>query len=150
MTKKELSQYRDLKREIQSLEKRMERLNNQDREEVKDSVTGSSSNYPYIKQHYRIEGVIDNGWRIGYLSRLLNRRKEMANELLVHIEEFIGEIEDSELRQIFEMRYIDGMTWQRVAEEMGEGGEQYPRKKHDRYLERQKGRCVQSVRKVRK
>ena len=117
----------------------MERLNNQDREEVKDSVTGSSSHYPYIKQHYRIEGVIDNGEHIRHLSWLLNRRKDKANELLARIEEFIGKIEDSELRQIFQMRYIDGLTWQRVAEEMGEGGEQYPRKKHDRYLERQKG-----------
>lgn len=138
MTKKELLQYRALKREIQSLERRIERLGIQDGIEVTDSVIGSSPNYPYIKQHCRIEGIIDNGERIRHLFWLLKRRKEIANELLVHIEEFIGEIEDSELRQIFQMRYIDGMTWQRVAEEMGEGGEQYPRKKHDRYMERQK------------
>ena len=56
---------------------------------------------------------------------LLNKRKAMLiekeNELLEltnQVEQYISSIEKSELRTIFRLYYIDGMTWTQVAHRM--------------------------------
>ena len=51
--------------------------------------------------------------------------------------EFVETIEDAALREIFMLRYFDGIrTWQRVAFLSGEHDESYARRKHDTYLKR--------------
>ena len=53
----------------------------------------------------------------------------------VQIEKFINSIDDSLLRQIFELRYVEGCTWAKVAALTGGYySEDYVRIKHDRYL----------------
>ncbi|MBQ8174657.1 MAG: hypothetical protein IJ009_04565 [Clostridia bacterium] len=55
-------------------------------------------------------------------------------ELTRDIQDFINSIEESELRRVFTMRYINGYTWQKIAFGTGTYDESVPRKKHDRYL----------------
>jgi len=65
-------------------------------------------------------------------SYILKLRREEA-ELL----EFINSIDDAHLREIFMLRYFDGVkTWQRVAFLAGEHDESYVRRKHNTYLKK--------------
>jgi len=52
---------------------------------------------------------------------------------------FINSVGDSEMRQILTYRYISGLTWQQIAFNIGEHDEQYPRRKHNRFLEGREG-----------
>ena len=66
----------------------------------------------------------------------LARRREECMEQLGALYAFIDDIDDSLMRQIVTYRYIDGDTWQAVAIRIGERDEQYPRRLHNRFLER--------------
>lgn len=51
------------------------------------------------------------------------------------IESYIESIEESEMRQIFRLRYLEGKTWKQIAFAMtgaGDGSTQY--KQHKEYL----------------
>ena len=54
--------------------------------------------------------------------------------LVEELQAYINDIEDSELRHIFTLRYIHAYSWQRIACALGGHDESYARKKHDRYL----------------
>lgn len=58
----------------------------------------------------------------------------MAIEQEVEIEKFIKNIHKSKMRQIFEHKYIDGMSWVQIQLAMGYKNEDGPRKAHDRFL----------------
>ena len=66
----------------------------------------------------------------------LESRRKRCLEQLGALYAFIDDTEDSRMRQILTCRYIDGMTWKAVAAEIGEWNEQYPRRLHNRYLEK--------------
>lgn len=50
------------------------------------------------------------------------------------IETYINNIERSDIRQIFEHRYIDNMNWIQIQIAMGYKHENTARMKHDRFL----------------
>lgn len=82
--------------------------------------------------------------------RLILRRGRCMEQLEA-LYGFIDGIDDSRLRQIMACRYVDGMTWRQVAARIGERDEQYPRRLHNRCLERRElpgalagGLCVQT------
>ena len=72
--------------------------------------------------------------KLAVLWERLEARRTRCLELLGALYAFIDDIDDSLLRQIMTYRYIDGETWQGVAERIGEKDEQYPRRLHNRYL----------------
>lgn len=48
---------------------------------------------------------------------------------------YIESIPDSDVRELFMLRYVDGVrSWQRIAFLAGEHDESYVRRKHDRYI----------------
>ena len=54
---------------------------------------------------------------------------------LAYLRGFIARIDDALTRRIFELRYIDGCSWERVAERVGGGNTaEAVRKRHNRYL----------------
>ena len=57
-------------------------------------------------------------------------------EQLGALYDFIDGIDDSLMRQIMTRRYIDGHPWRIVAAYIGERDEQYPRRLHNRYLQK--------------
>ena len=57
-------------------------------------------------------------------------------EALTEIQDYINSIEDSEMRRLFTLRYINGYSWQKVAFLIGEHDESYPRRKHNAYLKK--------------
>lgn len=128
MTKQVLEQYVDLLQEIKKLNKRIEKLE-------KQSVIVSDVVQNGYKRHAVIKGIdIYRSKKLNELKRILEERKTTAIEQEIQIEKFIKDIHNSKTRQIFEHKYIDGMSWVQIQLAMGYKHEDGPRKTHDRYL----------------
>lgn len=124
MDKNVLIQYADMIEEVKDIRKRILQTEKQissieEEGTVKDTVSGGMGGI----QHFVVEGMPVPELRRKKL--LLNKRKAMLiekeNELLElmnQAEEYINSIEKSELRTIFRLYYIDGMTWTQVAHRM--------------------------------
>ncbi|WP_148465242.1 hypothetical protein [Peptoniphilus harei] len=130
MTKEQLGQYKSLCLEIKELENR---LNNLKRQEVSDKVIASASDFPYNQYQLKIQGY-ENDKYIEKIRARLIRRIRRCKKLRLEIEEFIEGIEDSRIRLIFELRYIQGKSWVYISNKLGSSNESYARKSHDRYL----------------
>ena len=117
--KRRLSQYRDLLREIERDRLRLAQL----------AGRLSGINPAGLPQGARLpmEALADYRDRI---EENLVRCVELSRD----IQDFINSIEESELRRLFTLRYINGYSWQRIAFSVGSYDESVPRKKHDRYL----------------
>ena len=124
-----LKQYKDLCREIKELENYIKKLENRN---ISDIVAGSNNEFPYQIVNFKIEGLAPTD----KLCKVLVERKVKCEQLKIKIEEFISGIPDSITRQVFQYRYIDGLSWQAIAYRIGRHDESYPRKVvHDKYLE---------------
>lgn len=131
MTKKELSQLYWLNREIEEQQRRLEEL-----ESLATSCTQHITGMPktpvvidklskYVAEIIDLKGLIDlNIKKCFYELNRLNR--------------YIESVEDSQMRMILSLRYINGLSWQQIAFSIGEYDEQYPRKKHNKFLAKNK------------
>lgn len=127
MDKETLENYRYLKKEIRQLERRINRLHTP----LSDRVTASNTEFPYQPIHVRIEGV---DIKKQALEEILRKRLAACLDETIRIEDFISSIEDSRTRMIFQRRYVDGWSWQKISISMGSGSEAYARMRHDRFL----------------
>lgn len=119
MTEKELSQYRAIKDEIDLLTKK---INNNNKEEciITDKVKGSSKHFPYIDRNFTITGIdLEKEYKNKEkISRLKQKREKKRTELIKKEEElhdFIYSISDSRDRQIFILRFIDGLSQKAIG-----------------------------------
>lgn len=127
MNKKELSQLYYLNREIEEQQRRLEEL-----ECLATSCTSRITGMPrsqgvtgrlaqYVAEIVDLKGLIDlNIKKCFYELNRLNR--------------YINTIEDSQMRMIFSLRYINGLSWQQIAFSIGEYDESYVRRKHNKFL----------------
>ena len=142
MNKKELSQLRYLNREIELLKEQIEKAE-QDVEAnmAADTVAGSNPVWPYQPRSFRVEGIAIPEYerRVGRLKRKLQRRLEEVMEKREEIEEYIDSIDDSQIRMILTLRYVNGLSWQQVAEHIGGGNTaDSVRMMHNRFLKKYK------------
>lgn len=140
MQKHELSQYRAIAKEIKVLENRLNKLSMRKHKFGVDTVSASSRCKPYAKHSVLISGYGYDATNDGKKHKLIRDIKERLEALNIQfeaIQAFIRSIDDSEIRQIIEYRYIDGFSWQKIAFEMGEHDEQVPRRKHNKFLEKE-------------
>lgn len=134
MDRVKLKQIQHLKSEIHRLQK----IADDKTVPLHDIVKGSSPNFPYSKTVFHIEGICEPEVS-EKLDRINDKIKRKVHELIKLREEIIDwimEIEESRLRQIFIMRYIEGSTWEQISMNFGSTDEQYARKIHDRFLEK--------------
>ncbi len=124
-----LKQLLHLRREIDALAKRKKRL--EQRATVITHIIGNMPRESGLKDR-----VGDYGSELAYLDIMMDNAIARCMHAYREAFGFIESIEDSELRRIMRLRYLDGLTWQKVAYAIGEHDEQYPRRKHDRFLER--------------
>lgn len=121
MDKGRLKQYGALKKELQMLDDKLDKLYERQENvpEVMGKVTGSSNDFPYtqVRTTVRMAEPKEND-AIKKLIRIKEQRRERVNDLIVEIEEFIAGIPDSETRQIFELTYLEGKKQREVAEEV--------------------------------
>ncbi len=134
MTRQKLKQFRHLKSEIRLIQEQIAAV---EAEIITDKVTGSDPEHPWTERHYIIRGL--PGERNEKLLRLrdrLERRKSDLQDLRAEIFEWVEGIEDSLLRQVIILRHVNGLSWRKVAREIGAGTTwDSLRKMHDRFIE---------------
>ncbi|APH24760.1 RNA polymerase subunit sigma-24 [Clostridium botulinum] len=120
MDKEQLKQLRYLKTEIEAIKKQIDNL---EYTMAIDKVKGSSSHFPYVQRSFTIEGVDYEEYnrKTIRLRKKLSRRISELMDLVEETNEFIEGIEDSLTRQIISLRYINGLTWEEVAANVGGG-----------------------------
>lgn len=134
MDKKQLSQIRYLKSEIELLKRQ---IANMDYRVATDTVTGSDPDFPYTERRFTIVGIDyeDYERRTQRLQKRLEKRLAELVKLLEDTHDYIESIDDSLIRQIITLRHIEGLTWEQVAARIG--GNNTPdslRMMHDRFL----------------
>lgn len=131
---KSLKQLKYLQKEIDLLKERLKELENT---VVTDVVTMSWPNFPYIEQRVKVSGV-QRGTATAIVrlkGRLCLRIEELASEQEKWLC-WINSLDDSEIRQILLLRYLDGLSWQDVAHKLGTAGDgSTERKKVNRFLQ---------------
>ena len=130
MTRNQLVEYCDLKKEIEELEKRIDKIHKTS-EMVSDTVQNG------YKHRAIIYGV--DLKRKRKLNMYENKLQEFYDKLFEEqnqIEDYIETIPQSNIRQIFRYRYIDGFSWNQIQVLMEYKHEDTARRKHDRFLEK--------------
>jgi hypothetical protein len=127
LTKDELSQLDSLRKEIFDLQRRK-----REAEDRATATTGFLDGMPHASGTSDKVSMFggDAAWYDMQLDLAIRRYAEQFRKIWM----FIEEIQDSQMRMIFRFKYIDGMIWQKVAFEIGETDESYPRRKHNNYL----------------
>ncbi len=115
-----LKEITDTNRRIQSAKDKLKRM--EDEGIVIDSVSGGFGG----TQHFKIEGMPTTEY--GKQKTILLARKmrmETLQQKLIDmkndVEMYIYGMTDSECRRAAAFRYIDNLSWKKVAEHMGEG-----------------------------
>ncbi|MGO5074340.1 RNA polymerase subunit sigma-24 [Clostridium sporogenes] len=118
MDKDQLKQLRYLKTEIEAIKKQIDNL---EYTMAIDKIRGSSSHFPYVQRSFTIEGVDYEEYnrKTVRLRKKLSRRISELMDLVEETNEFIESIEDSLVRQVISLRYINGLTWEDVANSIG-------------------------------
>ncbi len=121
MTKTELEQYIKLKKEVLTIQRRIDKLEGKNVPVVAGKVQSSMDDFPYMRTHVTVQmyepGAND---AVNKAIDILNKRLDRCNAQMVDIEQFIDKIPDSELRNIFHLRYIEGMKLKEIAAEVNE------------------------------
>lgn len=108
MTKKELSQLYYLNREIEEQQRRLEEL-----EDLATSCTANITGMP------RVFGISDKVGKyaaeIADLKGLLDLNLKKCFYELNRLNRYIASVEDSEMRMILSLRYVNGLSWEQVA-----------------------------------
>lgn len=132
----DLNELLHIKNEIKQLENRIEKIRNQS-EQVGAVVQNG------YKKHAVIHGIdITRTYKLNNLYRKYKEFNSLLIEKQNEAEKYIETIPNSETRQIFRLRYIDGFNWIKVAHEMNRVytrkvyNEDSVRKKHDRFLKK--------------
>ncbi len=102
MTKDQLEQYPDLCAEIQELTEQLRRG-------VSDTVSASSTEYPYTQHSVTIQGTPPD----------LHARLEGLKKQKADIEAFVAGLPNSRQRRIVTYRALRGYSWSAVAAKMG-------------------------------
>ncbi|MDE7211852.1 MAG: sigma-70 region 4 domain-containing protein [Lachnospiraceae bacterium] len=117
MDKHQLMEYRKLKHEQALLIRRIEALEGKEIPVVAGKVKASSREFPYTEHRVSVqmsEPVAAE--RVRRMLRIYEGRQEKIGQQMLEIEVFIDGIADAETRQIFEMRFIEGMKLREIAE----------------------------------
>lgn len=127
MTKKELSQLYWLNREIEEQQRRLDEL-----EYLATSCTSNITGMP------KSQGVIDKiskyAAEIGDLKSLLDLNIKKCFYELNRLNRYIESVEDSQMRMILSLRYVNGLTWEQIAFSIGGSTADSIRMSHDRFL----------------
>ncbi len=122
MDKECLKRYQKNQKELQSLERILERLYQQleDVPEVSGKVSKSSDDFPYIEQHVTVSmHEPKSASRIkDKIREKENRKKEVLSDM-ERAERIVVGIPEGLTRQIMEQVYLEGMSQQEVGEAIG-------------------------------
>ena len=127
MTIERLESYQKLKQEIAILRWELNEMN------TTEAGLGSSVIKDYSKGFARPQAVVGfDDERYKRKRRLLDKKEAEAEE----IRNWVGAIEDTVTRKVFEYFYLDGLPWKEIAKRLGyQNSPDYPRLYiRDKYL----------------
>ena len=117
MDKLKLKKYRQNKARLFRIDKRLEELSGKDIDVVMGKVVGSSKSFPYTQIRTSVQ-MYDP-----YENDRINKqiKEKMAERMLVsteihEVEDYIESIEDLEIKELFELLYVEGKKQREVAE----------------------------------
>ena len=113
VTKRELSQLYYLKREIAQWEVRLKQL-----EDAADDTSVNISGLPHV---FGVTNRTALAAEIADVKDLINAKLEQCKIEYRRLHRYIASIDDSLIRQIMTLRYIDGKSWWQVADAVGGG-----------------------------
>jgi DNA-directed RNA polymerase specialized sigma subunit len=123
LTKEELSEYTEQKKEIKLLEDKIKELNQREAYYSNDVVKGSSKHFPYTEHPVKIYGY-DSEYE-DKVVKSINRKqirlrnlKIMCEEEAEKIFEFINAQKESRARQVLTYAFIDGKKQKDIAKIM--------------------------------
>ena len=121
MDKAILQDYIDACELVKETEAEIRKLNRKKRTVVQTNVKGSSPDFPYIEQHFRIQGTtftVKDDSHLRYEEKALAQRKARAEEVKHPVDEWLLTV-PIRMQRIIRYRYLEGMTWEQVAARMG-------------------------------
>ena len=127
MTKKELSQLYYLNREIEEQHRRLSEL-----EAAATSCGAKITGMP--KSHCISDKLAEYAVEIADSKALLDLNLKKCFYELNRLNRYINSLDDSEMRLILSLRYINGMGWKQIAFSIGSYDESVPRKKHNKFI----------------
>lgn len=136
--KDNLVQLCDIRLEIKELENKIDKLEPKSHEIISDSVESTTKYFPIIPTKQKIKGLDQNIIKkIEYYKTILEERYSKLLDVQIQTEEFINKLPTSRLRRIFNYRYIEQYSWNKVAQLVGGNAtDESIRKEHDRFLEK--------------
>lgn len=130
MIRDDLKQLQHLNREINLLQDQIEQMP----VEV-DSVSSSQDEFPYCQQNVAITGYSNERYK-----RIRTRLERKKEECLAKVDEltaFISTVDDSLIRQLLLLRYVQGRKWCQIAAVMGSNySEDQLKKRLERFFEK--------------
>lgn len=130
MTLKELSQLYYLTREIEADQKRLDEL-----EQLAEAPSGAQLTGMPRAPFSNSSKVERLAAEIVDLQAIIAARQIQGIHERARLERWIGEVPDSLTRQIFHLRFVDGLTWAQVAAQIGGGNsEEGVKKRCYRYI----------------
>lgn len=140
MTVKELSQLYWLNREIGELQRRLMELNSKitaPRTPNMDGMPRASGN------GYALENAVAE---LADIQAIITAKQQEVIHERNRLERYISGIDDSLTREIFALRFINGLTWDQTAASIGGGNTSMSvRQRVYRYLKREKQKLSQTV-----
>ena len=136
--KKVLSDYIDACELVRETEDDIRRLRRKKETMILGNVEGSNPEFPYQKQHYRIEGMTytyQDDTQMRMEEKLLKERKKRAEKVKLEVEAYINTV-PLRMQRIIRYRFFEGLSWEQVAGKIGKRatGESV-RKEYERFIE---------------
>ena len=113
---KSLEEYRWLKNEVIQINESLTKLLDNQNNLVFDTVKGSSHDAPYQERIIVIQGLSQK-YAATYAKRKrgLEERLSRCIDKIAEIEDFIKTVRRSDIRQIIEYRFVQGLKWKTVS-----------------------------------
>lgn len=121
MDKTILQDYVDACELVKETEAEIHKLNRKKKTVIQTNVKGSMHEFPYVEQHFKIQGTaftMKDDSHLRYEEKLLERQKANAEQVKLQVEEWMLTL-PSRMQRIVKYRYLEGLTWEKVAIKMG-------------------------------
>ena len=110
-----LDQYIDACTLLKEIEQEVKKLEKEKCKIEKDKVFGSNHDFPYQRQSFSIEGVVEKKSNaLDRKRKVLQKQRAQAEEIKLLVEEWIPTL-PLRTQRIVRLRFIDGLSWRDVA-----------------------------------